>query len=1236
MGFFAAILQAIVLAIIGELLRPKPKLDKLKPSALSEFEFPGADPTRVISVWWGTCRFKGPNTTWFGDLKSIKKQKKIKTGWFSSDKIDLGFNYYLGVMQVMGWGDDTVELLDITVSEDEKTVINGSLVDNGDYFSMVMNSPNILVGSEDFDNGVTGPVKIYKGTSTQLHNAYLKAKWGESVTSAFRGLFYIVFEQCYLGNNDTPPPFQVTARRTPNTLGMTGGKENVNGDANIACALYEIMTENKYWGLARDPATIDTASFIACGETLYAEGLGISMTQGDSVRANDLQAEMLRHADAVVYRDPETFLWTMKLARDDYDEGTLDVYGNSEIVPGSFSFGRVSYAETRNVTVINYTSRLDNFVVKDATYVNPANIFARDNVVDLETIDFLGYSNKAQASYRAAIANKTHSSPLARCQFKLIAGKGRSIRPGSVIKVLKPDFGIVSPVVMRVLKYTVGSIDSPGVSVVCTEDIYAVNNEAFGAPEDTGWDPLYESTVNLARKRIVEVPYEMIDREKVHLMVLGSRGDDITEGFEVWSCNPSVGDLYLKKTNAARGTICSGLLAVDIPKATGGHIDDDFSIELTNVIDSHLLESITTTELYQGRNLLMVDDEIIGWRDAVLTEEIDGSVSAVISGLIRGVFHTVPRLHDGGDGNVVYFFDEDLPFVDPQPYELDEGGTTGARTVKLPTFARGQIMDLSVVPQIVATYDSLAVRPNPPGRVLFNGGRLGIEVSEPLEGRLKKIEWSNRSKYHVGLVGQQDESLGEPGVKARVQLYNEDTDTVMFEADNIVSPMTFGLPQAGGDPSSVNVRIRLWAVDADGEYSLQYQEFTVACGATDYGPEEYHVIYDEYFEQTDTVIELESVSGVFTIDCSLAEQFVLNLRSNASVVFINVPGNKIIIAKVKNYAAWTLDWPEQVMYATGEVYVASITGTDDLPKIDICGLFTDTGGIVFTLRATLDTTRDGTAVDEVPMVVEIAPNPAYGYAASAPSVGVVATVTGGTLPLTHLWERAPGGSGDWDSSTGGIGGPDFTISSTTVANPTFSRTGTADGQTAQNWRHTVEDAAGKKVLTVLEIALEDDGIIGGGTGGPTCPWGDAWCKPVGDNPAKQAREVKVDDAIVVVDPWTGIESLEIVTYARTAWVPGVRVHTMSGVVLTCSRTAPLPTKEGAMLDATKMIGEHTAVCIDGVWQWSMVIGVDDIFGLIEVRHITCGSKYFPVGDVLGAYMAHHNIKHDPDPFEGEV
>lgn len=372
------------------------------------------------------------------------------------------------------------------------------------------------------------------------------------------------------------------------------------------------------------------------------------------------------------------------------------------------------------------------------------------------------------------------------------------------------------------------------------------------------------------------------------------------------------------------------------------------------------------------------------------------------------------------------------------------------------------------------------------------------------------------------------------------------------------------------------------------------------------------------------VNDIASVAGVLTIDCSIAEQFRVTLFENiTSTVFINVSSETTLIVEARNTASYTWAFPASVVPVSGVVYVPTAGGTINNPKIDTLGLHTDNAGVSWQLRVDYaDTPATGGPGGAFRMVV--APNPGYVYAATSPSLALTATVSNGRAPITIAWTRAPGGIGNWGGSTDNAGGANFNFTSLTSFTPVVSRTGGANGYVAQNWRGTITDADGLKALVIVEITLEDDGVIIGG-GGPQCAWREAWL-PDG----RQVKDVKIGSRIMGVDTVTLERKPLLVSMSKPAMANCYILFCADGTELTCSDTAPIPVRAGGLRPAADMLGFETITLV-GTLDWSEVVEVLPM-GMMPVQHITCENGVFLVGNQKGRYMAHHNIKWEPiDP-----
>lgn len=72
-------------------------------------------------------------------------------------------------------------------------------------------------------------------------------------------------------------------------------------------------------------------SFVSAADTLFAEGMGISILWSQQTSIEDFVEEILRHIDAALYVDRTTGKFELKLIRDDYDESSLLMLDQSNI-----------------------------------------------------------------------------------------------------------------------------------------------------------------------------------------------------------------------------------------------------------------------------------------------------------------------------------------------------------------------------------------------------------------------------------------------------------------------------------------------------------------------------------------------------------------------------------------------------------------------------------------------------------------------------------------------------------------------------------------------------------------------------------------------------------------------------------------------------------------------------------------------------------------------------------------
>lgn len=806
---WVAIVVALVMAVVGELLRPKPKFNDPKPSAVGDFSFPTADASRVIPIFFGTCKMQGPNTVWFGDLEIITLKKKVKTGWFSSKRIVTGYNYYLGVQLVFAYGpcDEFIELR----IDDKVAPINNKTF-TGDVCSFTINAPTII-SNDDPPNGVKGPCKLYQGTFTQPPNMYLSEQWDEPEMTAFRPLLHMVMEHCYLGNTDTPPPISIIARRCPNQLGLTGGRHNVNGDSNIACAVYEVMTNNM-WGMKIPEDKIDVDSFIACGNTLADESIGISMLVQTAMLGRDLVAEMLRHADGVVYADPVTGLYTMTLAREipDDEQDELLIVDDSNILPDTFEFSRSSWEMTKNTIIVQYTDRA-TFETTPVQYQDLANIDVRGGMIDSEEFSYLGFSNSTAAMNTAARVSKMKASPLVSAKMSLNR-IGYQLRPGSAFWLRKPNRGLAN-VLMRVIEINYGTLDDPAIKITAMEDIFAVNAVAYVPPDPSDWTPPVGAIAPFSQQRVIEAPaFGAEDMSRRFVITMGVPASNGVMAYDVWT--DTSGGTNFEQTNSIDALTPSGVLVAGLSR-TGPEVGD--SLTVTSAVGVSDIDAGTGGSRESGENLLLVGNELMAWQG--ITNNGNGTYT--ITGLYRAVLDTQPSDHAAGVR--VYFMSEGAGTTNEDGY----GGDLTINT-KLTPKSIVDTVPLADATAMSITTSARALRPLPPGRLRINGAPVGAGAA--YTGQFT-FSWAHRNRLDDSIASQADASrTPEEGTTYNIRIYTASNALLASALDvsNAASSGTAHMHVAS------DMRIELEAV-RDGYVSwtktVGYFSYTPAGGAVD-------------------------------------------------------------------------------------------------------------------------------------------------------------------------------------------------------------------------------------------------------------------------------------------------------------------------------------------------------------------------------------------------------------------
>lgn len=784
MGFFAAIVVALVMAVVGELLRPKQKPQNAKASSLDDFDLPTAEEGRSIPIFAGKVKIDGANVTWYGDLSVTPIKKKVKTGWFSSATQILGHKYRLGIQMALCHGREDLEIHEIRFGD---KMPKHTRTDEGDGCTRFDFLDEAFYGGPEKEGGVTGRVRFYHGVDAQTANAYM-ATQVEEAFPAYKNLTHCIFENVYLGTSAYIKPVGFIVSSYPNQLAVPSGHHIIGEDCNPICFIYELMT-NQVWGVGLLPTDIDEVQFRAVAETIYNEGYGMSMLYNGGSTAKDMLEDILRHIDGVMFSDPQSGLINIKLARADYNLVDLPILGERDFQEG-IKFSRPSWSETRNTIKSTYVDRTADYSIAVVSQQDLANINQRGGEISMEELDFTGFTAYLPAALATARALKTLSYPLGKVAGSL-SRKYWKMKPADVFILNWPKRGLYN-VVMRVISVNYTNLDRNVVDIEAVEDIFAVSRIAYIQPDPSGWEDPVGDPDAMTRQALVEAPAFNAPNYNRFIITMGSKDVKADVGYDVWS-DIAGGTAYTYK-NSSEDFTPSGILEVALPinrpyESVGG-------IVVANLVGLDLIDSGDPQGSGQrdGTNLLIIGNEWFSWK----TFYYDSALNhATFYYTWSGVLDTVPEAHDVGD--TVWFVSEGagLAGLEGFPADLTAAVKLLPRTIR-------EALDIDDATAMSITTQSRASRPIPPGDPKIGATRF---VDATAGSNAMTITWKHRSRLQNQVVKQDATGITpEDDQLYTMKIYNNDTNVLIVQrTDMNAVTATVRLSAAA------NVRIELYS-----------------------------------------------------------------------------------------------------------------------------------------------------------------------------------------------------------------------------------------------------------------------------------------------------------------------------------------------------------------------------------------------------------------------------------------
>ena len=688
-----------------------------------------------------------------------------------SKKVTVGYKYYVGMHMVLCHGPvDSITAVEV----DNRTAWSGTSTGG----SISINSPD-LFGGESREGGVVGTADILMGSMTQGRNAYLQSKLGTDIP-AFRGVLSVVLRQVFVGLNPYLKnwSFWVTRRNTrlDGQPQWYPSKVAIGNDMNPAHIIRECLTDPS-WGMGYPEADLDNVSFTAAADTLFSEGLGMSLLWDRSMPLNEFVSEVLKHIDATLYVSRTEGKFALKLIRGGYSVGSL-LELNESNVSKLVDFKRNTIGELVNSVTVQYwdgsTGKDNSVTVQDIALV------AQQGTTVSTTIQFPGFTTGDNAAKAAARSLKALSTPLASCTV-YTNRVASDLNVGDVFKLEWPRFGVLS-IVMRVTNLELGALDSNEIRITCVEDVFGSSAAVYAPPPPSAWVNPVTAPAACPYHILIDAPYwEVFPRlgEAAAQSLPATTSYALAAGVRP-SSDAINATLYTDPGNT--GTWQEANTVDFCPTAVLGATTgfNDTVWPINSGIDTTLVSLNTYA---------MIDNEFV----AVT------AISPTSITVLRGVLDTVPAVHTVGAR--IYFIEDTC---ETDGIEYAAGETAWIRL--LPTTGRGTLAITSTTTQS-RTLAARQARPYPPQRVRIGG----LAYPNSVRGDADIIvTWAHRDRLQqtVSLVGTETGSIGpEAGTTYTVRVLTSGGTVISTQSGLTTTTHTFTVAVLGGNYGALRIQL---------------------------------------------------------------------------------------------------------------------------------------------------------------------------------------------------------------------------------------------------------------------------------------------------------------------------------------------------------------------------------------------------------------------------------------------
>lgn len=725
--------------------------DKEKPKAatLDQFDFPTADETRSIPFGYGTYEVNGPNVLWYGDYRVKTIYKKVKTGGFfglfqSTEKIDQGFAYSVGIQFGLCFGDTQLKKIKIDNKEIYKTENEGTFtgnINNNTFFGEYENGPG----------GISGDFTFYSGKKTQSSDSYLINQLGNNVPY-YNDISHLVWKGGYIGNNSSLSPWAFVLKRIIVPHWAKPNMSDINGSCNAASVIYDLLT-NKDYGIGLSDSQINIDNFREIHETLFNEGFGVSFLINSDKNIEDIVNDVLKVIEGQININFLDGKIEIRLNREETPELTF----NEDNIISLTNYSRGSLTSLINEVKIKWTDIHDNFKSKISQFQNEGSRFERDRA-ETTIIDYSILNNARLAqeiAYREAIPLTT---PLLKCDIT-VNRKAYNIKPGDVVYLQWPKLGIDN-IIMRVLEVDYGTLKNSKIKLNLIQDRFGIHHSLYSESPTNYWTGIDFKALNCDLK-LIEAPFffNSEDGNKNKILTFSVKPNSSHNNYDLLTRQSSDGYIL---NGVSSGFCPAGSLSLSINELSN-------TIELNNISDLNIVVNETEDRIKAGYNLaVIIENDIIEFINFKEIENNSNNVYKLLN-VNRALIDTIPRKFT--ENAKIYFFS--------YGFAINNNETLDNLLIRVKAITRTANYtleeDLASVNNITLT--GIKNLPIAPSNLKING--FNYEESITTGKELLSLTWSNRDKDIIIKNYNENTTINNDSNQFIIDIYDDITNTLL-------------------------------------------------------------------------------------------------------------------------------------------------------------------------------------------------------------------------------------------------------------------------------------------------------------------------------------------------------------------------------------------------------------------------------------------------------------------------